>query len=90
MSESASSRVVLAVAEATGTDPADLPPLYEVIDPDALDAVFRSGVDGNQGNGEWEDDRELRFSYAGREVSVRSDDVTVGPARKSRRQTHEE
>jgi hypothetical protein len=90
MSESASSRVVVAVAEATGTDPAELPPLYEVIDPDALDAVFGAGVDGTGGDRQWEDDRELRFSYAGREVSVRSDEVTVGPARESHRRQFEE
>jgi hypothetical protein len=92
MSDSASRRVVQAVAEATNTDPVDLPPLYGVIDPDALDAIFRPTVDGhgsNRGRG-MGDSRELRFFYAGREVSVRSDGVTVGPPTQTRRPTSEE
>jgi hypothetical protein len=86
MSDPASSRVLRAVAEATETDPADLPPLYDVIDPDALDAVF----DGRHENGSDSDDRELRLSYAGREISVRSDEVTVGPTTERHRQSSEE
>lgn len=38
-----SERVVTAVATARGVEPADLPPLYDVIDPDALDRLFRHG-----------------------------------------------
>jgi len=86
MSAPASSRVIRAVAEETETDPADLPPLYGVIDPDALDAVF----DGRHETGSDSDDRELRLSYAGREISVRSDEVTVGPPVKTHRQPSEE
>lgn len=74
MSEPASVRAVRAVAEATDRDPADLPSLYEVVDPDALDALFDASENGDLG-----DDREFRFSYAGREVSVRRDEVVVGP-----------
>lgn len=39
-SESVSRSVIAAVAEATGTDPTAMQPLYEVVDPDALDAIF--------------------------------------------------
>lgn len=44
--KSISEQVILAVAEATGTDPTQLGPLYDVIDPDALDQLFqrRSGL----------------------------------------------
>lgn len=38
--------VVEAVATATGYDPYDVPPLYEVVDPDALDDLFASKHDG--------------------------------------------
>jgi len=39
-----SETVVAAVAEYSGVDVSDLdPPLYEAIDPDALDALFREG-----------------------------------------------
>ena len=36
----ASEAIFTAVATATGTDPLELPPLYSVIDTDALDALF--------------------------------------------------
>jgi hypothetical protein len=32
--------ILTAVATATGNDPLELPPLYSVIDPDALEALF--------------------------------------------------
>lgn len=32
--------IVEALARATGVDQADLPPLYEVVDPDAINALF--------------------------------------------------
>jgi len=38
----ASMRVVRRVARETGTDTAELPPLYDAIDPEALDAVVES------------------------------------------------
>lgn len=47
-SEDLSTTIVLAVADALDTDPIDLsPPLYELIDPDALDALFESAGDGS-------------------------------------------
>lgn len=59
--ESPSLHVVAAIADATGHDPATMAPLYEAIDPDALDALFRGGaaVDGR-----------IEFTYYGYEVSV--------------------
>lgn len=71
----ASSRVLLAVADATGLDPLDLPPLCDVVDPDALDAVFPVARDeGARRRGE----RQVSFSYAGVDVLVIGDGaVTV-------------
>lgn len=39
-SESPSTTVVTEVAEVTGTDAQSMTPLYEVVDPDALDSLF--------------------------------------------------
>lgn len=58
-------QVVYAVANAHGVDPVDLAPLYETIDPEALDDLFRSGCDGS-----------ITFTYEGHEVEVHGD----GPA----------
>lgn len=44
--ESLSQRVVEAVADAKDVDPLDLEvPLYEAVDPDALDSLFRASDD---------------------------------------------
>ena len=59
----ASSRVVAALASATDTEPRNVdPPLYETIDPDALDAVVDSATD-----------LEVSFEHDGRTVVVRAD-----------------
>lgn len=56
---SLSEAVISAVAEAKGLDPLEVgPPLAEVIDPDALDSLFRGGVG------------TVTFEYAGYEVTV--------------------
>jgi len=73
-SESTSRAVVEAIAEHAGVDPADLElPLYEAVDPDALDALFsppegtREPVSGR-----------VSFVYDGYDVEVTSDgEVTV-------------
>lgn len=58
----ASTDVVQTVAESTNNDPVDLPPLYETIDPDALDSILEETVDG------W-----VSFTYAGVEVTATSE-----------------
>lgn len=58
--ESASGAVVRAVAAYTGQQPISLEPLYESIDPDALDTVFEP-------NGQT---ASIEFSYAGFRVQV--------------------
>lgn len=70
-SETVSERVITAVSEATGTDPLELEPLYDVLDPDALNAIFAGGASA---------DTELRFAMAGCEVVVRGEgNVVVTP-----------
>lgn len=68
-------RVVLAVADACDEDPLELPSLYSVIDPDALDKLFdHSFLGGRNGPG------RVVFTMAGCEVVVHSDgeiDVTA-------------
>lgn len=70
--ESPSMAVVDAVTEAAGVEQTDLPPLYTVIDPDAVDSFFRSPL----GIGS-EDAKEIQFEYYGYEVTVTSDEITV-------------
>lgn len=66
--DTVSDLVVEAVAEADGIDPIELtPPLYEVIDPDALDQLFSpSSADGRLGG-------RVTFFYNGYEVVVGGD-----------------
>ncbi|MFB6166293.1 MAG: HalOD1 output domain-containing protein [Haloarculaceae archaeon] len=64
----ASEAVVTAVADAEGVDPTDLEPLFDVVDPDALDALFAGG----------DASVELTFNYAGYAVTVRGvEDVSL-------------
>ncbi|WP_265109300.1 HalOD1 output domain-containing protein [Halosolutus halophilus] len=64
----ASETVLTAVAAVTGDEPADLSPLYDVVEPDALDALCdhadRVGSDSVH---------RLWFPYEGVDVCVRSD-----------------
>jgi len=57
-----SERVISSVAEHNGTDPLELPPLYDSIDPDALDASIDALENGR-----------IQFRYAGQFVTVESD-----------------
>lgn len=59
-------QVVYAVANANGVDPTDLAPLYDTIDPEALDALFSAGTEGT-----------IRFAYEGHDVVVHGDGATV-------------
>ncbi|QLG61253.1 HalOD1 output domain-containing protein [Halorarum salinum] len=65
--EPPSATVIENVAVHKGTDALLLdPPLYDVLDPDALDALFRD-VDGARRTG------EVSFEYCGCHVTVGSD-----------------
>jgi hypothetical protein len=59
--------VVDAVAAAVGRDPLELPPLYSVLDTDALDALFASPA-----NGQFRGPGSVAFEYADHDVTVRS------------------
>ncbi|WP_226481052.1 HalOD1 output domain-containing protein [Natrinema amylolyticum] len=63
--EPASIAVVLAVSSAADCDPAALCPLYEAIDPDALNRLFgsRPGTPGRTG-------LEVTFDFSGYRVTV--------------------
>lgn len=68
--EAPSTAVVRTVATVTNTSPLDLDPLYEAIDPDHLDGLFRR------------DDTpavriEISFSYGGCEVTMTQREVHV-------------
>ena len=46
--ETAAEGVLAAVGELTGTDPAVMDPLYDAIDPEALNALYARGPDREQ------------------------------------------
>lgn len=54
--------VIETVAEAAGVSELELEPLYDAIDPDALEALFRPGAVGR-----------VEFTYHGHAVTVHSD-----------------
>lgn len=58
-----SEAVVHAIADAADTDPLSIEPIYESVDPDALDALVRSGPD----------DLSVSFSHHGVPVDVFGD-----------------
>lgn len=68
--ESISSRVVWAIADERGVDPADLPPLHETVDTDALDALVDHDSDRRGGC-------TVRFSYAGRTVRIHDGKISL-------------
>lgn len=76
--ETVSERVVAAVADATDTSPIDLtPPLFSVVDPEALDALVESiGTAPTDSMG------RIEFTYCGCDVTVTGDGrvtITDGP-----------
>lgn len=70
--EQVSETVITAVAAVTDADPLEMEPLYETIDPDALDRLCRPS--------DASPTLQLQFSLAGCRVEVRGDGtVTVTP-----------
>lgn len=63
--EPPSETIVMAVADAKGCAPTDLPPLHDVIDPDALDSLFADTLDGRIRSG-----GRLTFRYCDCDVAV--------------------
>jgi len=67
--------VVQAVSSFENTNPTDLPPLREVLDPDALDALFATDGDGSSDR-----DGEISFVFSDSHVTVANgEQVTVKP-----------
>jgi len=65
-----STGVIETVAAAADREPMEMEPLYETIDPDALDALTRSGAGGTS----------VQFIFAGHDVTVHSNGtVAVRP-----------
>lgn len=62
-----STAVVKAIAAIEGWKQDELDPLYHVIDPDALDSLFKPTVRGDHHG-----DAEISFTYHGFAVTVRS------------------
>jgi len=54
--------VIEAVAAASNVDPTELPPIHDELDPDALNSLFHSSVEG-----------QLTFVYAGFIVTAQAD-----------------
>lgn len=71
--EPPSRSVIRAVASVNGTDPTEMQPLYEAIDPDALDRVFESGPDRSQPL----TDGLVSFRFGACHVTVYADGRTV-------------
>lgn len=67
--ENPSTLIIDLIADLQGVDPVELtPPLYSVIDPDALDALFHSSTgDASQTSG------HVDFEYCGYEIRIQSD-----------------
>lgn len=66
--ESISDLVVRNVAVYSNRTPLDLPPLSDVIDPDAIDALFAATTGGHTRPG-----GTVEFDYAGYRVTISSD-----------------
>lgn len=58
----ASVRVVTAVADATDADPTTMEPLFEAVDPDALDQLVAAGIEGH-----------VNFEFCDHDVTVHGD-----------------
>lgn len=71
--EAPSEAVITAVATAFNRDPLEMEPLYELIDPDALDAIFHSRQDDNSDS----DDIRVEFYIDTGRVVVTANHVRV-------------
>jgi hypothetical protein len=66
-----STTVISAVADANGVQPLDLPPLYETIDPDTLDSLFRQTTE----SGGVPD--QITFTHSDCTVTVHDDGTVI-------------
>lgn len=63
-----SHRVVMEVADEMGTDPTQLEPLFDSIDPDALDKLFDARTEATERGV-----TQLSFTYEGHQIVVERD-----------------
>ena len=70
--EETSTAVVLAVAEVTDTDALELSPLYEILDPDALDRFFADDQRSNRSG-----EAQIIFPFGDCWITVRFDDQII-------------
>lgn len=68
--ESPVNTVITTVAEATGKSPVEMEPLWEVVDPDALNELIGRSADGSSSV-------EISFEYCERAVTITADRVRV-------------
>ena len=72
----ASLSIIERIATLEETDPITLPPLYDAIDPEALDSVVDSSTASSSRS-----PATVRFSYCGYDVLVRRDgEITISSA----------
>ena len=64
--------IIETVAAAADSDPEDLEPLYDWVDPDAIDALFEDSSDTPHRSRLF-----VSFTYAGYEVTIGEDGVTT-------------
>jgi hypothetical protein len=70
--DSITTTVIQSVADVSGVSQTDLDPIFETVDPDALDQVLASL--------QWNAMAEVRFDYSGHRVVIRGDGrITVKP-----------
>ena len=62
-----SEALITAVATLSGTEPTSLPPLYDVVDPEALDSLYEHVRARNENNSSG---HQITFCYEGYEVRV--------------------
>lgn len=64
--------IVSAIADAEGVDICDLPPLYDAVNPDALDALFcyHDGIGESQGTFSFEYDRWNVFVHGDGRIRI--------------------
>jgi len=81
--ESVVGAVVDAVAARERVDPVELPPLYDIVDTDALNTLFDRGDDDSadeRNTGEGSTDRiRVTLQYQGYDVEIRGGRVEVAP-----------
>lgn len=70
--ESPSASIIECVAEATGRDPIELPPLYERVDPDAVNELLNDPSERPRATPHL----SITFRYAGCDVTISGDGQT--------------